>query len=817
VVSGPPEHGPLASLLVIDLSTTAPGGHATQFLSEAGADVIMVEPPGGSPLRTTAAWPAMSGGKRSVVLDIDDDTDRAVLDGLLASADVCVTTMPPRTLERHGLTGPRLAELNPRLVSCAITGWGSSGPWADLKGYEGMVMAKLGMFHAKERMIDRPGPAFVSVPFASWGAAQTALHGILAALFERESSGVGQHVEADLVRGVSMMDTWNWFAEMIAVRWPGAYETVDAYTPEGEPQSSFLYPLLAAPTKDGHWLQFAQTDPRLFVAMLEEFGLTPLLSDPEWQGLPKLESQAKRTELWEIMIGKVGERTLAEWQHVFETNPNLSAELFRLGPEALDHPQLQWEGRDVTVEDPERGTVRRPSALVFDDGSPISPPLPAPRLDEHGAELRAASRASSVAGAGGTAGAAGGGLPLAGVTILEFGLMFAAPFGSTILTDLGARVLKIETLRGDTIRPVLPFPESGGARVMQGKESIALDLQTDEGKAIVDELARRSDIVLQSFRAGAAARAGVDEQTLRGINPDLVYVNAPGYGTGGPYGHRPAYAPTIAAAVGLSLTDAPDAAGATGSLEEKKAGMRRLGAASAVPPIQADGLSAVAVASTMLLGLLARARSRQLGPLTVTMAATGTHVLLDRVVDYIGRPPSPTVDVTGAGFSALYRMYPAAEGWVFLAAPALREWPGLVAALSDEVDLAGDERFDTPESRATYEAELVQALTEVFSRRPAAEWEERLTGAGVGCVRVTEISSELQLQTDPALAAEYAATAQSPIFDEHLRFGAPMRFSRSATQAKGGCLTGEHTDAILCEIGYDEATIADLRAKKIVG
>jgi crotonobetainyl-CoA:carnitine CoA-transferase CaiB-like acyl-CoA transferase len=806
--------GPLTGLRVVDLSTTAPGGQATQFLADAGADVVLVEPPGGSPLRRLAAWPAMSGGKRSVVLDIKDGGERAELDRLLADADVCVTTMRPRTLERLGLTADRLAELNPRLVSCAITGFGTSGPWADLPGYEALVMAKLGMFHAKGGMFERPGPAFVSVPFASWGAAQTAVHGILAALLDRESTGRGQHVEADLVRGVSMIDTWSWMSELIGIRWPGAYETIAAYTEDGEPLGWMGFALLSAPTKDGHFLQFAQTDPRLFVAMLEEFGLGRLLTDPAWKGVPRLESQERRTELWELLLQKVGERTLAEWQQVFETNPNVSAELFRRGPEALDHPQLQWEGRDVVVDDPERGRVRRPGALVHSDGLAFLPPRPAPLLDEHGAELRAAHHTEP---ARTEATDAPAGLPLEGVTVLEFGLMFAAPFGSSQLTDLGARVIKVETLAGDTIRNVLPFPESGGARVMQGKESIALDLRTDEGRRIAHELARRSDIVLQAFRAGAAARAGVDSDTLRGINPDLVYVSAPGYGTGGPYGHRPAYAPSIAAAAGLALTDAPGAARSVDSLEGKKSAMRRFSAATAVPSLQADGLSAMSVASTMLLGLLGRRRSRPTGALAVTMMATGTHVLLERIVDFPGRPPAPEVDDEGMGWSALYRMYRAAEGWVCLAAPAPAEWARLVEALTAEVALTADERFATPESRAANDVELADVLTGVFARHPAADWEKRLLGAGVGCVQVTEQLPENLVQVDPDLSAEYAGTAVSPIFEEYLRFGPSVRFSRSTTQTKGGCLTGEHTDALLREIGYDDASIADLRQRGVVG
>jgi crotonobetainyl-CoA:carnitine CoA-transferase CaiB-like acyl-CoA transferase len=803
---------PLEGLLVVDLSTTLPGSQATQFLADSGADVVQIEPPGGSPLRATAAWPVLARGRRSIELDLHTDDGRAVLDGLLTRADVAVATGRPETLDRLGFTAERLAALNPRLVSAEITGWGRSGPWAGLPGYEGLVMARLGMCYAKRLTTSRPGPAFVSVPYASWGAAQTAVHGILAALLERDSSGRGQHVEADLVRGVGMMDTWQWTAELIGLRWPGAYETVDAYTPEGEPQGHMLFPLLVAPTKDGYWLQFAQVEPRLFVSMLEEFGLGHMLTDPEWAGIPRFDDQARKSRLWEIMLAKVGERTLAEWQHAFETNPNLSAEQFRSGTEILAHPQLLHDGRVVVVDDPDRGPVRQPSTLVHAGGRPLTPARTAPMLDEDAAALRAlAASARSVP----EPGSAGAGLPLDGVTVLELGLMFAAPFGSTQLTDLGARVIKIESLSGDTIRGVLPFPESGGARVMQGKESICVDLSTDEGRAIVHDLARRSDVVLQSFRAGAAARAGVDATTLHALNPDLVYLNAPGYGTSGPYGHKPAYAPSIGAAAGFALTDAPAAMAATTTLAEVKEASRHLNQASAIPSLQADGASALGAASAMLLGLVARARGRAPDELTVTMLGTCTHALADHVVDYAGRPASPAVGPGSYGYSALYRLYEAAEGWIFLAAPADAEWEALVTALGRSAGLT-DNRFADPDARRRHDAELAASLAAVFLTRPAAEWERSLGSVGIGCVEAYGGNAELQLQVDPTLAAEYGAESVSPVFQEYLRAGTPIRFSRSATRTPGGCLAGDHTDALLGELGRDSAAIADLRGRKIV-
>ncbi|MGW6359076.1 CaiB/BaiF CoA transferase family protein [Streptomyces sp. NPDC055092] len=807
---------PLAGLTVVDLSTTLPGAQATQFLADGGADVVQIEPPEGHPLRATAAWPALARGRRSVALDLADGGDRSLLDGLLGRADVLVTTCRPRAREKLGLTPRALSASHPRLVSAAITGWGSRGPWAELKGYEGLVMAKLGMFHAKRLVAPRPGPSFVSVPYASWGAAHSAVHGILAALIERESSGVGQHVEADLTRGVGMLDTWQWFAEMIGLRWPGAYETTDAFSPEGEPQGALLFPLLAAPTKDGAWLQFAQTEPRLFVAMLKEFGLGYMLTDPEWKGIPRFEDQERKSRLWEIMFQKVAERTLAEWQEVFRTNPDISAELFRSGPAVLDHPQLLHDERTVVVEDPERGPVRQPSTLVHADDRPLSTPRPAPRLDEHRADVLRPAPAPPAPNTPAASAPATTALPLEGVTILEFGLMFAAPFGATMLTDLGARVIKVESLTGDTIRGVLPFPESGGARVMQGKESICVDLHTEDGRRIVHALARRCDVVLQSFRAGAAERAGVDAATLRALNPDLIYVNAPGYGVDGPYGRKPAYAPSVAAAAGLALTDAPDAAARITSLAEVKSSSLRLNQAAAVPTLQVDGVSALGAASAMLLALLARRRGRSLGDLTVTMLGTATHTLVEQVVDYPDRPQPPRVDPGSHGFDALYRMYEAAEGWVFLAAPAPREWQPLVETLGSPPELT-DERFTTAGSRRDHDSALVEALAGIFRRRAAADWEEQLTAADIGCVRVHEEYPEMLLQTDEALAAEYTVEAVSPVFQEHRRRDPHVRFSRSSTRAKGGCMAGEHTDALLAELGYPATEIAGLRERKIVG
>src|ERR1700733_5699197 len=325
--------GPLAGLLVVDLSTTLPGAQATQFLADCGAEGIMVEPADGSPLRELAGGPALPRGKRSVTLDLHDDADLERLRALLRRADVMVNTMRPAPAERIGLPDDTLSTAYPRLVVASITGWGSAVPFRDYKGWEALVMAKTGVMHEKRGLTTRPGPAYTTFSYASWGAAHAAVQGGLAALLERESSGRGQTVETNLVTGMGSMDPYNWFYEMVLERYPGAFEPMDAvYDDQGQNQAFLIYALLVCATKDGRWLQFAQVSPKLIGAWLTELDLLGELADPKWQGFPMLPNAELRTEWWGTMIERVGARTLAEWQQAMSENHDLSGELFRSPP-----------------------------------------------------------------------------------------------------------------------------------------------------------------------------------------------------------------------------------------------------------------------------------------------------------------------------------------------------------------------------------------------------------------------------------------------------------------------------------------------------
>jgi crotonobetainyl-CoA:carnitine CoA-transferase CaiB-like acyl-CoA transferase len=807
--------GPLEHLRVVEISDTLTGAQAGNLLADLGAEVVVVEPPGGSRLRSQAVFPFVARGKKSIVLDLRDQGDAETARRLASGADVLVTTLRPATLERFGLGYPALSALNPRLVYGSVTGWGRTGPMRDAKGYEGMVLAKLGaMATSFDRMSTRPGPTFVSVPYASWSAGQALLQGVFAALRERESSGAGQSVEVSLALALSAQDPWNQANAFLTEHFPDALLAAPPVSDDGVPNTSFTYRLLVAVTADGHWLQFSQVQPHLFRAFLRACGLEWMYDDPEWATLPEFEDPGQRMRFWDILLTEVRKRTLAEWLEVFESDHNVFAEIFRRGTDLLRHPQLEFTGQTLVVDDAERGKVLQPGPLIQLDGTPARVESGAPALDGHAAELRA--RVVEPAPVPAPRPAASG-LPLAGVTILELGTFYAAPYGATMLTDLGARVIKIEPLNGDPMRVIQPFPESGAVKVLQGKESVALDLASPESAEVLSRIAARADLVLCAFRAGVAARLGVGADDLLKINPRIVYLDAPGYGIEGPYGDRPAFAPTMSAGSGIGMRNAgalvpEDDVDDLALIRRRSLQLTSAGGGSAT---QADGIAALVVGTALSLGAYLQKRGAGGQHMLTTMLQSCAHALCEDMVEYAGRPPLATVDAGGYGLNALYRLYETSRGWVFLAVPSEGDWRCLtgVAAFAP---LVADPRFATPAGRREHDAALAEALAAVFATRPAGDWERELLAADAGCVVADERTVEANYIGEFGRRHGYLATADSPVLGEYARLGPIIGFSRSATTAPAGCRLGQHTRGVLREFGYDDATIEGLAARGVV-
>ena len=307
-------------------------------------------------------------GKKSMVLDLHDPDDAALARAMALGADVVIETFRPGVMERLGLGYEELSAANPRLVYGSVTGFGRKGPYADAKGYEALVMARVGALWASQAMVSREGPAHVSVPYCSYGASQQLLTGICAALHERERSGRGQRVDATLVNGVASLGTWNWYLNVITSKFPDAFTPSSPIGQHGTPLTPMVFMLLIALSKDGRWLQFSQVQLHLYMEMLKVMGLDWMLQDDEWKDAVWAADSPKTGEFWDKLYEAVQSKTLAEWNEVFENDHNVWAETMRRGSELLDHPQMQHLGAVVEIDDAERGLVRQPGPIVQDVG-----------------------------------------------------------------------------------------------------------------------------------------------------------------------------------------------------------------------------------------------------------------------------------------------------------------------------------------------------------------------------------------------------------------------------------------------------------------
>jgi crotonobetainyl-CoA:carnitine CoA-transferase CaiB-like acyl-CoA transferase len=794
--------GPLDGIRVLDVSSGLAGAVATMVLCDNGAEVIKLEPPGGDPQRSLPAFAQWHRGKQSAVADLRTDDGRRRAQELAAEADVLVQAWRPGVAERLGLGYDGLSGSNPGLVYCSISGFGPGGPYAGIKGYEAIVGAKAGTMAGEDR------PRFAALPGASFGAAQGALQGILAALLVRASTGRGQKVETSLVQGLTAYELYNWLGPQLHGE------------QASKPRAGFTFSSVSgmvAFTKDGRWLQFANFRPHLVDAFLAAVGLTEYYAEAMARKEPA-------QVINDTVLRRLHEKTLDEWMEIFLRSDDIGVEPFRTPAEALDHPQMLHNGHVLELTDPSLGKTRQVGPLVRMTKTPSSPREGAPVLG--GWSLGDASftspRTTEPVPAAPAAPSPGAGGPLSGVTVLELAWFYAAPFGTALLADLGARVIKVEGATGDPHRYQNPLPEFAGVKALGGKQSIVVDYRTPEGREILHRLVARADIVMRNYRQQNSAAVGDDYASLEAANPSQVYLYAAAYGSDGPYTTRPAFAPTMSVAAGhrgyqLGWERALDHRQSI-TFDEGQKQLAAINLRSGGPTNNADAASALVVGTGMLLGLLARQRTGQGQYLETTMMCSNAYVVSDEFFDYDGKATTAHHDENGTG--PLYRLYPTQAGWVFLAAPRDADWDQLRHALTTVTGtdvLGADPRFTTAAGRATHGPELAAALAAVFSSRPAADWEARLVPHDVACVEVSQGPFSEFTINDPTMVDNgFVAEVEHPLFGRHRRHGPIVTMTSTPGKPGPGCLVGQHTRLILGELGYTNDQMAELRDRHIV-
>ena len=244
-------------------------------------------------------------------------------------------------------------------------------------------MAKIGGLSSFANLSRRKGPSFVSTPYCSFSAAHLAVHGILAALIERESSGLGQRVDTTLVQGVAAHDPWNWLLQVLIRRYDQAYPPRRVWDEErlAPNLAVMMTRLMIGLSADGRWMQFSQTTDKLWAAFLRATDLEWTTKDARLAEGPESEDIEVRAEFWDLALASVRTKTYDEWLEVFDAEPDVWAEIFREGTELLHHPQLVADGRVTTLVDPVVGPVAPARPPRHPGGHPRvhRPPRPRPR------------------------------------------------------------------------------------------------------------------------------------------------------------------------------------------------------------------------------------------------------------------------------------------------------------------------------------------------------------------------------------------------------------------------------------------------------
>ena len=786
---------------MLDLTSGPTGGMATMVLADFGADVVKVERPSGDRFRALASSPLWLRGKRSVVLDLALAAGRASLHDLVRSADVLVASGPPSRLARWGVDADAALRLRPDLVHCAITGWGPRGDLAEVPAYDGAVAALGGRMLAFERQLKRGGPVFAAVPVTSHVASQGAVQGILAGLLARAAGGGGQRVETSLLQGLLPFDLMELLLVEVVER--TGVQGVNVTSMGGDMPTLNYHPIRTA---DGRWIQCGNLLEHLLMACMDAMDLLgDLLADDRFVASPGLWDPEAVEVARDLILNRALEKTADEWMDIFRANGNVAAEPFLTTAEALHHPDVVANGDVVMIDDPAVGPVRTIGPIAELMATPAVIGRPAPRVGEHTdevlAEVLAATSAVTAAPS-----SAPVGRPLDGVLVVEFATIIAAPLSTALLADLGARVIRVEVTDGDPYRHLVP----GGmpaAKTTAGKESICIDLKKADGRALARELAARADVLVHNYRPGVPERLGLGYDDLAALNPRLVWVSVAGYGRRSPSANRPATHPCAGAAMGGAGYQGGAAVTVScPTLADVREMSRQLIRANESNP---DPNTSVVTASATLMALVARQRHGMGQAVYVNMLAANGYANADGALDYAGMPARPNADAEMYGLSAGYRLYRAAEGWVFLAATSPAEWERFAAAVG-RPDLAA-----APD--ATGDAARAVALAELFAGRPAVEWQDLLTVARVACVRADGSTPGPFFARHPQMLANgFAPETTHARFGTHRRWGSIVTVNGGNDRLGPGVLAGEHTDLLLAELGRTADDIARLRAAKVV-
>ncbi len=734
---------PLDNLSVMDFGLGLPGALVTRMLADAGAQIRRFEPSAGDPFYEL--HPCYAVWRRDAQISRAETLAAAttLTADMLATADVCVIGGEEFPGVDWKVDVDGLARSHPRLVILEIAGYCHGTPEAKEPAVDLLVQAYSGLVH--EQYSDRP--MLYAMPAPSYGAALQGLVGLLSALVDREQTGKGQIVRASLFEGALSWLGHSWF---ISERsdW-----SMDLVVPRDVSQLMFR-------CADDKYLHFALVTANARAHVYGVLGIEDAAAGSPHGGLPSLAKGARN------FYGDVDllQSYIIKWKRA-----DLLEKLWALGvaAEPVNKPGEVWDDEQVV----HNGTIWPEADGVSRVGLPFKVDV-----NDAGEALRARKTSESAP-------------PLQGVRIVDFGTYAAGPHASMILADLGADVIKVESIAGDPIHNFYrPYSTSS-----RGKRHLAIDMKKPQGLEIALRLCRGADIIHHNFRPGVAERLGIDAQTLRRLKPSLVILETSGYGTSGPKSQRAGIDYALQALTGHEEHAAGEGTGLT-----------------------CYSLTTIDFAAGMLGAICSLAaqwhKERTGGGATVatSLLETGLFLLSELVRTRDGTfVPLPRLNYEQTGFHPAERLYKARDSWVAIAARTEEMAQRLLAALGLET------RIDRPRRDwGTAEAALI---ADAIAQRDAAAVLGALRTAGVWCAPCRAEAKEVTLRDLKLRERGTVLSTKHARYGEILQIGALFTLSRARTRPSGDTASiGQHSREILAELGYSDAEIAQLYAQAIV-
>jgi crotonobetainyl-CoA:carnitine CoA-transferase CaiB-like acyl-CoA transferase len=392
--------------------------------------------------------------------------------------------------------------------------------------------------------------------------------------------------------------------------------------------------------------------------------------------------------------------------------------------------------------------------------------------------------------------------PLAGLRVLDLTRALSGPFATMVLGDLGADVIKVEDIwhGDDTRRWGPPFQGDDAAyflSVNRNKRGLSVNMKTPAGQEIVRRLAADSDILMENFRPGTAARLGVGYAELARGNPGLIYASISGYGQTGPSADLPGYDAVAQAVSGMmSVTGEPDGE----------------------PVRSGTSLADVGAGMWALVGILAALHARESsgqGQLVDVSLLDGQLAWLTYVAGkYFATGVTPGRHGSAHESLAPYQVFPTADAPLMVAVGSDGLWRRFTAATGLD-ELADDPRYATNPDRVGNRDTLIPLITEALAAKGCAEWTDLLNAAGVPAGPVNTVPAALG---QPQVAArEMVVEIEHPVAGTLKMLGSPLKLSaQPASIRRPPPVLGEHTDEILAEAGYTAVQITELREAGVV-